>query len=177
MFAINQEAFDTFFYWINERESIRQKREAGLPKPWSEDTIFQEWKFCNVFRQYDKQSRWLLENVIMPEHSLPSDDGLLLFNIYAFRAFNWYETYDLLRDVQTGWIQWNENNAKYILSNLVNSGHKLTSGAYMIRGVQGRPKYESIPEVLTRIWEVKDNLASAIGSTDHLSVAYDILLE
>lgn len=175
--AINQEAYETFWFFVNERERIRQKKEAGEPKPWSDDPIFQQWKFCNVFRHCDKQTAWLLDEVIEPRRTWPTGDGILLFNIYAFRAFNWYETYDLLRNVQSGWINpWNENRAKSMLSSHVHSGNQLTSGAYMIRGMQGKPKYESIPEVLTQVWALKDNLAAAVASTDHLSTAYELLI-
>lgn len=177
MVEVNQEAYDTFWYWINERHRVALAKTSGEPKPWSDDPIFQEWKFCNVFRAEDKQSKWLIENVIEPRQTWPTGQGILLFNIYAFRAFNWYETYDLLTNAQSGWINpWNENRAKSILSSQVHSGHQLTSGAYMIRGMQGRPKYESIPEVLTQVWKLKDTLASLVGSTDRMEVAYEYLM-
>ena len=30
---------DRLLYWIKERESIRLKKEAGEPKPWTDDEI------------------------------------------------------------------------------------------------------------------------------------------
>lgn len=179
MLSVNLQAYQTFWYFINERERIYQAKEKGLPKPWSFDPIFQKWKFCNVFRTQDKQTKWLLDNVIRPKHSWPpGSNGTILFNLYAFRAFNWYETYDLLRNVQSEWINpWNENHAKSILSSHVHNGNQLVSGAYMIRGMEGRPKYESIPEVLTQVWEKKDYLASLVSSTNSMETAYNWLLE
>jgi hypothetical protein len=49
-------------YWVEEREAIREKKEAGLPKPWSEDPIFQNTYFCNVRREDDRVTRWLRAN-------------------------------------------------------------------------------------------------------------------
>lgn len=49
-------------YWINERESIRVKKEGGLPKPWSDDPVFQTVYFCNVHREDDRVTRWIAEN-------------------------------------------------------------------------------------------------------------------
>lgn len=151
----NQEAYDTFFYWIQERQKIFLKRWAGKPKPWSEDPIFQQNKFCNVFRRQDKQSQYLINGIINPHWN--DNLALLLFNLYAFRAFNWWPTYTYLVGVmgRNGWLdRWDEEEAKSALYALMGEGNcQLTSGAYMIRGMEGKPKQESIPEVLTKVWE------------------------
>jgi hypothetical protein len=49
-------------YWISERELIRRAREAGLPKPWSSDPIFQRTYFTNVHREDDRVTRWIRSN-------------------------------------------------------------------------------------------------------------------
>ena len=49
-------------YWIEERERIRELKEAGAPKPWSEDAIFQTTYFCNVRREDDKVTKWVRKN-------------------------------------------------------------------------------------------------------------------
>jgi hypothetical protein len=43
-----------FEYWMHERHSIWEKRNAGLSKPWTTDEIFQKFKFTNVFRELDR---------------------------------------------------------------------------------------------------------------------------
>ena len=40
-----------FFDWCRERERIRVKRDAGEPAPWTEDPIFRQGRFLNVFRE------------------------------------------------------------------------------------------------------------------------------
>lgn len=49
-------------YWIREREEIRKRKEAGEPKPWTNDPTFQDTYFCNVHREDDKVTRWIREN-------------------------------------------------------------------------------------------------------------------
>lgn len=148
----NKEAFETFFYFINERHRIYLKKEAGESKPWSEDRAFQLWKFCNVFRPLDTQSKYLLDNVIQPARDW--DPALLLFNIYLFRAFNWAPTFEAIGGFQ---FEWNERSVMKLLR-LHAENNKLTSGAYMIRGRQGMHKYHSIVQTLSRIWEEKNNI-------------------
>lgn len=74
-------------YWILEREEVRRKKEAGLPKPWSDDPIFQSTYFCNVRREDDKVTKWIRANwphdnvgmvVLARMFNLPSHLGELL---------------------------------------------------------------------------------------------------
>jgi hypothetical protein len=41
------------------RDTARQNKEAGQPKPWTKDKIFQTYRFCNVHREDDAVTRWL----------------------------------------------------------------------------------------------------------------------
>lgn len=50
---------DTLIYWMYERQSIYEKKEAGLPWPWTDDKILQTYRFCNVFREQDKVTKYI----------------------------------------------------------------------------------------------------------------------
>jgi len=52
----------TLLFWIQERESIRLKKEAGERRPWTDDVILQNFRFCNVRRQDDYVTSWLRYN-------------------------------------------------------------------------------------------------------------------
>lgn len=79
-------------YWIRERESIRLKKEEGLPKPWSDDWVFQETYFCNVRREDDKVTRWVRQNYT------PGFMGAMYeFSICVARIFNRPETLELIK--------------------------------------------------------------------------------
>lgn len=171
---MNQEAYETFWYFCNERHAIYLKKEAGQEPPWTDDPILQEWKFCNVFRQLDKQSKHLDRHVLrwklVPE--------LMLFNIFAFRAFNWQPTYELLATFPDGFIsEWDPERANATLyARLGEETHKLTSGAYMIRGREGMPKYESIVQTLTDIWNKKEEVVTRIESSPRIQYAWEYIM-
>lgn len=78
-------------YWIEERENIRTRKEAGLAKPWTADWVFQKTYFTNINREDDKVTKWIrnfyAEKVIEPYFEL---------NIALARWLNWPET---LREV------------------------------------------------------------------------------
>ena len=48
--------------WMQEREAIRLKREAGELPPVSTDPVFQTASFCNVRREDDRVTRWLRDH-------------------------------------------------------------------------------------------------------------------
>lgn len=75
---------DLFFSTARERHSIYLKRKAGLPYPWSEDPIFNRWRFCCVFRELDKTTAWFRENIREPMRSKPE----VLLATVVFRLFN-----------------------------------------------------------------------------------------
>lgn len=81
---------ERFLYWIGERESIRKKKEAGKPKPWTDDEILQKYKFCNVRRMDDRVSRWLLKNWYEPHF----DHKNMVLACVMARLFNTPEALD-----------------------------------------------------------------------------------
>lgn len=55
---MNKDALEKFWYWIRERESIRIKKEAGLPREeWTTDPILKAHHFCNVRREDDRGTK------------------------------------------------------------------------------------------------------------------------
>lgn len=172
------EAHEAFWYWINERHRIFLKRWRGDPKPWTDDPVLQNWKFCNPFRVNDKQTKLLMDNVILPHWN--SDPALMLFNIYAFRAFNWWPTYaNLVKDFgKNGWLtQWSEVMAWDSLEDTIKTNGQLTSGAYMIRGREAMPKYKSIAQTLDHVWRLSKPLAHVIGNMNRMGDVANVLME
>jgi hypothetical protein len=53
-----------FFETAKERQIIYTLKELGRPRPWTQDSQFNTWYFCNVFRRNDKVTKWIIENVI-----------------------------------------------------------------------------------------------------------------
>ena len=76
---------ESFFNYCKERESIRQKREAGLTFPWSDDLIFQQGRFLNVFREDDKVSKSIINFATSAKDDLPLLVQALFFSRWCNR--------------------------------------------------------------------------------------------
>lgn len=80
-----REALETAVYYFNERELIRQKKEAGLPKPWTDDPILQQYSFTNILRKHDKTSQYLINTYYNENFYCSFEESL--FNAMVFRYF------------------------------------------------------------------------------------------
>lgn len=112
-------------YWIQERENIRRKKEAGDPKPWSDDWVFQKTYFCNVHREDDRVTQWIRRNYT------PAFFGENYeLAIVGSRLFNRTET---LRLLKPAFMDPDFPMAlKGILEAMKREGKQIWSGAYVI---------------------------------------------
>lgn len=124
---------DKFFSLARERYSIKLRRESGAPPPWTEDPVFQEWRFCNVHREDDRTTIWFRENV--RQHL----DGLQLIEAtVAFRWFNAVSTGERILDLLLH--GWDSDEAKRRLAGV----KPIVTGAYKIGSPTGMPKLDGI---------------------------------
>lgn len=81
-----------FREFITERYKIHVKKDVlKLEKPWTENPILQQYKFTNVRREHDKQSRELIRRVSTnPKLSLEEK----IANTFLFRAWNNADTFE-----------------------------------------------------------------------------------
>ena len=121
---------ETLEYWVRERESIRQKRVEGRPKPWTEDPILQSYRFCNVHREDDAVTVWIKDNVRQHQHkpefphfsiitrqlNLPSSINAILKEGWPYEpyVFKKAEVKKILHDIKDR--GGNVFNAAYIVS-------------------------------------------------------------
>lgn len=82
-----------FFNFIYQRQAIyRLKNIIKLNPPWSDDSVFQKYKFCNVYRELDICSIHLIDKIINnPSLSLENK----IFNILLYRRFNTPDFFDI----------------------------------------------------------------------------------
>lgn len=90
--VINGDNLKLLNYWINERDSIRIKKNSGFPAPWTDDKILMKYRFCNVRRENDRESQWLIDNIVNND-SLSYDNKLL--DIILFRLINKSQTTEI----------------------------------------------------------------------------------
>ena len=97
----------TFFSFCREREAIRQRRESGAASPWTSDTVFQNARFLNVFREDDRVTKSLLAFTSAATGAgIAADDtdGLytLVRSLFFARWCNRDKTLDQLRGAWAG---------------------------------------------------------------------------
>jgi len=145
---------DRYCYWQTERESIRIKKESAvLSPPWTDDPILQEFKFCQVFREDDRTTRWFRTHIREP---MRNEEDVLMATI-IFRWFNLIETgrtlidYDLLR-------KWNRKKAIYEIT----KQPKWITGAYIIKTPNGMDKVTGVAECVSHIWKARESILSRL---------------
>lgn len=145
---------DRYCYWQTERESIRIKKESAvLSPPWTDDPILQEFKFCQVFREDDRTTRWFRTHIREP---MRNEEDVLMATI-IFRWFNLIETgrtlidHNLLR-------KWNRKKAIYEIT----KQPKWITGAYIIKTPNGMDKVTGVAECVSHIWKAKEVILSKL---------------
>ena len=145
---------DRYCYWQTERESIRIKKESAvLSPPWTDDPILQEFKFCQVFREDDRTTRWFRTHIREP---MRNEEDVLMATI-IFRWFNLIETgrtlidHDLLR-------KWNRKKAICEIT----KQPKWITGAYIIKTPNGMDKVTGVAECVSHIWKAKESILSRL---------------
>ena len=166
--AFLQNGVDTYLYWIEERESIRRKKEElKLEPPWTDDKILQEFKFCQVFREDDRTSRWFREHIRAPLRDRPE----VVMATIIFRFFNLIETGRTLlaNDLILNW-----DRERAIQE--VKKQPKWVTGAYIVKTPNRMDKVTGVAECVSHIWADRKNLIAALRGMSRLQEAWNYLL-
>lgn len=115
-----------FFEIANERVRIYTLKEFNMPKPWTEDPIFLDSYFCNVFRQDDKVSKWIINNLLIPYANHPQ----LWASIIMCRMLSRMETLQILKDENC--LIGDYKKAYSILRGMQMCGTSIFTGAFII---------------------------------------------
>ncbi len=140
------EQLDILEHWMRERESVRRAKEAGQPKPWTDDPLLRDYRWCNVRRMDDRVSVALLQRWYTPD----ADPITALVAACLARMVNWP---DSLMAVTLGEPFALEHlvHAERRLQVRAGGGHKVFTGAYVVPGAPGEAK---IATVLRRAQQV-----------------------
>jgi hypothetical protein len=141
---------ERLIHFVLEREGIRKAKEAGLPKPWTTDPVLQHYRFCNVYREDDKVTKWIRNNWLIHEGS-PNIVGATLLG----RMINWPDTL-----AEIGFPhEWDKFKYAAAIRARANRGDKVWTGAYMITAESnGKPKEVSVcntvDEAMQDTWDI-----------------------
>lgn len=87
---IDTEAFCELVKMVKDRYRIHVRKDVlQRSKPWTKNPIMQQYKFTNVRREHDRQSRYLIDN-ISHNPDLTLEDKIV--NSFLFRAWNNWDT-------------------------------------------------------------------------------------
>lgn len=156
---IAQERIERLANFIIDRHDIYVARQEGKPKPWTEDPILRNYRFCNVYRELDTVTQWVSNNW----REQGKDHPDLWFAMAVARWVNWPDTLE-----GVGFpIPWRPQKFISVLHSRKAAGQKVWTGAYMI-GTQGNAmdKAKFIAElVLSPLWEAREQLRPRKGDT------------
>jgi hypothetical protein len=164
----DQLASAPFWSYLNARHAIFLRKQAGTT-PLTEDPIFAEYSFCNVFRELDRVTIWVRENIREPFADHPN----LWFMLAIARYINWPPTLQAAIDAGA-WPtsdNWRPEQLAEVLQARATDGEKVYTGAYTIRAEGnkkapwfGSPKHRYVSEIyLGRLWNDRRSWEAFFG--------------
>ncbi len=162
-----RDRLDLYFYWIHERETIRMNKEVEQkPPPWTDDSILQKFKFCQVFREDDRTTRWFRTHIRDPYR----DDPEVLMATVIFRWFNYIETGRTLVRHNLH-LEWDRKKA----IEEITKQDKWVTGAYIVKTPNRMDKVTGVAECISHMWGDREKLVDQILATKSLEKSWNIL--
>lgn len=97
--GINEHHLEQFFTTMHQRQQAWWNRFILKQRPpWTSDPIISNYKFTNVYRELDRSSQYLINNVLLKE----TDPKQVLFSILIHRIYNKPETFKHLAKLDGG---------------------------------------------------------------------------
>lgn len=130
--VFDAEVLEIFKYYVSERYNMHLLKDVqGKPFPWTKDMILSMYRFTNVRREQDKNSRYLLQMMECFGNKLTPN---MLGNILLFRLFNKIETMQYL----DGWVDFENYDPKLVRKQLSNTpeGYIYFTNAYLSSGMK-----------------------------------------
>lgn len=84
----------SFYQYVTRRYTVHLRKDVlKKPAPWTKDPVLNSYKFTNVKRIHDRETKWLVEH-ITNNPDISYEDKVL--NTVLFRLYNRHETAELL---------------------------------------------------------------------------------
>lgn len=123
------------YNFIHRRYIIHLRKDV-LKKdpPWINDHILREYRFTNVRREHDRETKWLIKHITSNPDVSYSDK---LLNVILFRLFNKHETSELIHQpIRFKELQKNPNKYRKILDSAKDLGQSLYTGVFFTTGMR-----------------------------------------
>jgi alpha-glutamyl/putrescinyl thymine pyrophosphorylase clade 1 len=151
---------EDLFQFISERYAVLQRRKQGLPKPWTQDPILQNYRFCNVYRENDTVTQWIKAHW----RDTFTNDKDVWFAMAVARFVNWPDTL-----AEIGYpIPWDAKRFVRIMADRKARGEKVFTGAYVIHAGHGSKAEHVAYDILEPLWHWRDSVLEATTSCARL---------
>ena len=161
-------------YWILERQKIFTLKEAGAERPWTSDPILDTYRFCNVYREQDKVTRWIAANLRNEADRYP------WFTMTLARLINLPESLTVLKRHlvdDTGTLAWNRKTFTDIIHDRSCMGKKNFNPAYIVSTngfAMEKGDYLGL-KVLQPLWDDRDSINRDIRKAKSLEEVHTML--
>lgn len=130
--VFNEEMLEVFKHYVAERYNMHLLKDVKKqPFPWTKDKILSMYRFTNIRREQDKNSKYLLR--LMEEHGNKLSLNMVC-NIILFRLFNKIETMEYLGS----WVDFRAYNEDVVRAQFKNApeGYIYFTNAYLSSGMK-----------------------------------------
>lgn len=150
---MNPDAALDFLEFVTERHNVWERRQNGLPAPWTNNPILASYKFTNVFRWADPGSQFLINELHNPD--LDPRENLMRFFLYRHtgRVETWEYLQVMLGDYPT--LDTLDEALKLLQEYRRSSKRPVFTGAYLVypqSDTPGTDKLESIFALTQRLF-------------------------
>lgn len=91
---LNKRSLLYLYNFVKRRYAIHLLKDVDKKDPpWTEDEVLKNFRFTNVRREHDKETKWLIKNITSNPDLCYADK---LLNCILFRLFNNHETSELI---------------------------------------------------------------------------------
>ncbi len=168
--------YDTYWQFASERQAIFFRRFRGEPSPWSNDPIFQTYKFTNAYRASDRTSQFLIRDVIYKGASEPNE---ICFRVLLFKLFNRIETWELLRQHihPISYRDYSFSLYDKVLNRALERGQPIYSAAYIMPSGGASSPYSRKHQMHLHLIEqmMRDELPERIAEAPSMGKAFELL--
>lgn len=127
------------YNFITRRYKVHYRKDVlGEAPPWTKDSVIADFRFTNVRREHDKETKWVIEH-ITSNPALSYEDKLL--NVFLFRVYNRHETAELIGMpiAFSKWIRWDAEPYRELFEEALEENPKrlFFTAAFKTSGVKG----------------------------------------
>jgi hypothetical protein len=134
--------------FMHERQRVYLKRQAGEPWPWTKDPILRRFRFCCVYRENDRVTKWIRENWREPYADHPN----LWFALCLARQINWPDTLEAVGFP----AKWDPRRVLRVIERRRAAHQKIYTSAYLLGGGNftgwSKPRY-TVMGILNPLWK------------------------